>query len=67
MSRAPDRRADPGRDGPQHQERNHDKPTTNAEQPAQQASQESDDDETRPVDYSVVRGGVSGWFITTEW
>ena len=53
--------------GPQDQERNHDKPAANAEQPTKQATQKTDRDEARPVGYSLGRGGVSGWFNTTEW
>src|SRR5207249_4973895 len=37
-----------------------------AEQPAKEPDRRKDAAAPREFDYSVVRGGVSGWFVTTE-
>src|SRR4029077_916893 len=53
---------------PQHLEGDEDNPAADAEQPAEQAAQETDRREDGAAIYSgVVRIGVSGWFTTTEW
>src|SRR6202022_4662570 len=51
---------------PKHQQRHHRETAANPQQPPKKAAYETDRRETPPVDYSVVRGGVSGGFTTTE-
>src|SRR5438105_2398991 len=56
---------------PEHLKGNQDEAATHAEQPSEHAAQKTDDGEgsgtALAVDYSVGRGGVSGWPVTTEW
>src|SRR5207302_578699 len=53
--------------GPQHLQRDEHEAAAHTQETSEQAAQKADRGEDAGAAYSVDRGGVSGWFTTTEW